>query len=182
MPPSAASLPRRAARKRTPGYARLRTRQHARSCSTTRRATSGESSPLRRSRRPMKAAAAAGERAMTSAGSGQRRCGSGLAATRERVQSTRVNGGAMTGMENVIAVDARSRALAANEAPLRAGQGGRTELEVSVSIRTILLVAGVVAVAWALTSIASVLLVLFVSLFSVAVLSPVVSAMERRLG
>ena len=50
-----------------------------------------------------------------------------------------------------------------------------------MSIRTILLVAGVVAVAWALASIASVLLVLFVSLFSVAVLSPVVSAMERRL-
>ena len=50
-----------------------------------------------------------------------------------------------------------------------------------MSIRTILLIAGVVAVAWALASIASVLLVLFVSLFSVAVLSPVVSAMERRL-
>ena len=51
-----------------------------------------------------------------------------------------------------------------------------------MSIRTILLVAGVVAVAWALASIASVLLVIFVSVFSVAVLSPVVSAMERRLG
>ena len=35
--------------------------------------------------------------------------------------------------------------------------------------------------AWALASIASVLLVIFVSFFSVAVLSPVVSAMERRL-
>jgi predicted PurR-regulated permease PerM len=57
----------------------------------------------------------------------------------------------------------------------------RTELQVSLSIRTILLVAGVVAVAWALTSIASVLLVIFVSTFSVAVLSPVVTAMERRL-
>jgi predicted PurR-regulated permease PerM len=63
----------------------------------------------------------------------------------------------------------------------RAGEPRRTELEVSVSIKTILLIAGVVAVAWALASIASVLLVLFVSSFSVAVLSPVVSAMERRL-
>ena len=63
---------------------------------------------------------------------------------------------------------------------LRGGENARTELEVSVSIRTILLVAGVVAVAWALTSITSVLLVIFVSVFSVAVLSPVVSAMERR--
>ncbi len=50
-----------------------------------------------------------------------------------------------------------------------------------MSIRTILLIAGVVAVAWALASIASVLLVIFVSVFSVAVLSPVVGAMERRL-
>ena len=64
----------------------------------------------------------------------------------------------------------------------RPAQTGRTELEVSLSVRTILLVAGVVAVAWALASITSVLLVIFVSLFSVAVLSPVVSAMERRLG
>jgi predicted PurR-regulated permease PerM len=59
--------------------------------------------------------------------------------------------------------------------------GGR-EVNVSISIRTILLVAGAVAIAWALTSIANVLLVIFVSFFSVAVLSPVVSAMERRLG
>jgi predicted PurR-regulated permease PerM len=63
----------------------------------------------------------------------------------------------------------------------QAAKGGRTELEVSVSIRTILLIAGVVAVAWAMASIASVLLVIFVSVFSVAVLSPVVSAMERWL-
>ena len=63
----------------------------------------------------------------------------------------------------------------------RTRQTPRTELEVSLSVKTILLVAGVVAVAWALTSIASVLLVLFVSTFSVAVLSPVVTAMERRL-
>ena len=72
--------------------------------------------------------------------------------------------------------------MTADEASSRAGQARRTELEVSVSIRTILLVAGVVAVAWALASIAKVLLVLLVSLVSIAVLSPVVSAMERRLG
>jgi predicted PurR-regulated permease PerM len=58
----------------------------------------------------------------------------------------------------------------------------RTELEVSLSIRTILLVAGVVAAAWALASIASVLLVILVSAFSIAVLSPVVSVIERRLA
>jgi predicted PurR-regulated permease PerM len=62
-----------------------------------------------------------------------------------------------------------------------AGLARRGQLEISVSIRTILLIAAVVAVAWALASIASVLLVIFVSVFSVAVLSPVVSAMERRL-
>ena len=71
--------------------------------------------------------------------------------------------------------------VTAREASSEAGEARRTELEVSVSIRTILLIAGVVAVAWALASIASVLLVIFVSLFSVAVLSPVVSVMERRL-
>ena len=71
--------------------------------------------------------------------------------------------------------------MTAGEASSRAGEARRTQLEVSVSIRTILLIAGVVAVAWALASIASVLLVIFVSFFSVAVLSPVVSAMERRL-
>jgi predicted PurR-regulated permease PerM len=71
--------------------------------------------------------------------------------------------------------------MTAGEASPRAGEARRTELEVSVSIRTILLIAGVVAIAWALASIASVLLIIFVSFFSVAVLSPVVSAMERRL-
>src|SRR5512133_1720426 len=59
---------------------------------------------------------------------------------------------------------------------------GRRELNVSLSLRTILLVAGLAAVAWALASIADVLLVIFVSLFGVAVLSPVVDAMEQRLG
>jgi predicted PurR-regulated permease PerM len=71
--------------------------------------------------------------------------------------------------------------MTAGEASSRAGEARRTQLEVSVSIRTILLVAGFVALAWALSSIASVLLIIFVSVFSVAVLSPVVSAMERRL-
>jgi predicted PurR-regulated permease PerM len=55
-------------------------------------------------------------------------------------------------------------------------------VEVSISIRTILLIAGTVAIAWALASIGSVLLVLFVSTFSVAVLSPIVTTMEGRLG
>jgi predicted PurR-regulated permease PerM len=59
--------------------------------------------------------------------------------------------------------------------------GGR-EVNVSLSLQTMLLVAGLAAVAWALASITNVLLVIFVSLFSVAVLSPVVTAMERRLG
>jgi predicted PurR-regulated permease PerM len=62
-----------------------------------------------------------------------------------------------------------------------AGEPRCSQLEVSVSIKTILLIAGVVALAWALASITSVLLILFVSTFSVAVLSPVVTAMERRL-
>jgi predicted PurR-regulated permease PerM len=58
---------------------------------------------------------------------------------------------------------------------------GRREVEVSLSIRTILIVAAVVAVAFALASIGDVLLLIFVSTFSIAVLSPVVDAMERRL-
>jgi len=64
----------------------------------------------------------------------------------------------------------------------RPTESGSREVNVSISIRTILLVAGAVAIAWALTSIANVLLVIFVSLFGVAVLSPVVDAMEWRLG
>jgi predicted PurR-regulated permease PerM len=56
----------------------------------------------------------------------------------------------------------------------------RSTLEVSISIRTMLLVAGAVALAWAAASIANVLLVLFVALFGVAVLSPVVTLIERR--
>ena len=60
------------------------------------------------------------------------------------------------------------------------GSTGRRKLEVSISVQTILLVAGVVALAWALASIAKVLLMVFVAAFSVAVLLPVVSFMERR--
>jgi predicted PurR-regulated permease PerM len=63
-----------------------------------------------------------------------------------------------------------------------ATEPGRRDIEVSISTRTILLVGGAVALGWALVSIANVLLVLFVSVFSVAVLSPVVSWMERRSG
>jgi predicted PurR-regulated permease PerM len=59
---------------------------------------------------------------------------------------------------------------------------GRREVEVSISIRTLLLVAGAVVLAWALASIGNVLLVIFVSIFTVAVLSPVVTAMERWFG
>ncbi|MGZ6659016.1 MAG: hypothetical protein ACXVHL_16635, partial [Solirubrobacteraceae bacterium] len=64
--------------------------------------------------------------------------------------------------------------------PSGAGTTGRGKLEVSISVQTILLVAGVVALAGALASIAKVLLMIFVSVFSVAVLLPVVSFMERR--
>ena len=58
---------------------------------------------------------------------------------------------------------------------------GRRDVVVSISIRTLLLVAGGVALASALASIGSVLLMILVSVFSVAVLSPVATAMERRL-
>ena len=61
-----------------------------------------------------------------------------------------------------------------------AGAAGPRKLEVSISVQTILLVAGVVALAGALASIAKVLLMIFVSVFSVAVLLPVVSFIERR--
>jgi predicted PurR-regulated permease PerM len=62
------------------------------------------------------------------------------------------------------------------------GDTRRREVGVSISIRTILLAAVVVAVGVALASIKSVLLLIFVSFFSIAVLSPVATAMERRLG
>ena len=60
--------------------------------------------------------------------------------------------------------------------------GDRTKVDVSVSVRTILLFTVAAAIVWALASIANVLLVILVSVFSVAVLSPVVTAMERRFG
>jgi predicted PurR-regulated permease PerM len=59
---------------------------------------------------------------------------------------------------------------------------GRRQIEVSISLRTLLIAAGGVAAALALASIGDVLLTIFVSVFSVAVLSPVASWMERRLG
>jgi predicted PurR-regulated permease PerM len=58
----------------------------------------------------------------------------------------------------------------------------RREVAVFISIRTILLVGVAVALAWALASVGHVLLLIFVSIFSVAVLSPVVEVMERRLA
>jgi predicted PurR-regulated permease PerM len=58
---------------------------------------------------------------------------------------------------------------------------GRPDVVVSISVRTLLLAAGIVALAGALASIGSALLIIFVSFFSVAVLSPVATAMERRL-
>jgi predicted PurR-regulated permease PerM len=70
--------------------------------------------------------------------------------------------------------------MSAEEPSSAAGDTGSRKLEISISVQTILLVAGVVALAWALASIAKVLLMIFVSLFSVAVLLPVVSFMERR--
>jgi predicted PurR-regulated permease PerM len=64
----------------------------------------------------------------------------------------------------------------------RLGDARRPGVRVSISNRTILLVLAAVGVAAALASIRSVLLVIFVSLFSVAVLSPVATAMERHFG
>jgi predicted PurR-regulated permease PerM len=58
----------------------------------------------------------------------------------------------------------------------------RSRAEVSISFRTILLVAATVAVVAALVSIRSVVLLIFVSVFSVAVLSPVATWLERRFG
>jgi predicted PurR-regulated permease PerM len=74
--------------------------------------------------------------------------------------------------------------LAQTEAPVAttSREGSRREIGVSISIRTILLVAIVVAVGASIASIRSVLLVIFVSGFGVAVLSPLATGMERRLG
>ena len=62
-----------------------------------------------------------------------------------------------------------------------ASDAGRPDVVVSISIRTLLLAAGGVALASALASIGSALLMILVSVFSVAVLSPVATAMQRRL-
>jgi predicted PurR-regulated permease PerM len=70
--------------------------------------------------------------------------------------------------------------MSAAEPFSEAGGTGRRKVEVSISVQTILLIAAVVALAWALTSIAKVLLMVFVSVFSVAVLLPVASFMEQR--
>jgi predicted PurR-regulated permease PerM len=77
---------------------------------------------------------------------------------------------------------ATTAATAATTSADPADATGRSRVEVSISVRTILLVAGAVALAFALSSIGDVLLVIFVSGFSVAVLSPVATAMEKRLG
>jgi predicted PurR-regulated permease PerM len=67
----------------------------------------------------------------------------------------------------------------AADSAAEAGETVHTEVELSIPIRTILLVGVAVAVGWALVSVADVLLVIFVSSFSIAVLLPVVNAMER---
>jgi len=72
--------------------------------------------------------------------------------------------------------------MAAVEPSSGAGNTGRRGVDVSISVQSVLLVAGAVAIAWAVSSIANVLLVIFVSVFGVAVLLPVVTWMERRLG
>src|SRR5215470_9068581 len=65
--------------------------------------------------------------------------------------------------------------------PAEAENTSQRELAVFISIRTIMLVGVAVVLAWALASVGHVLLLVFVSIFSVAVLSPVVDVMERRL-
>lgn len=65
--------------------------------------------------------------------------------------------------------------------PPATGAAGRPDVVVSISVRTLLVAAGIVAVAGALASIGSALLIILVSVFSVAVLSPVATVMERRL-
>jgi predicted PurR-regulated permease PerM len=71
--------------------------------------------------------------------------------------------------------------MSPSDSSAAAADTGRRELAVFISIRTILLVGVAVALAWALASVGHVLLLIFVSIFSVAVLSPVVDVMERRL-
>jgi predicted PurR-regulated permease PerM len=77
-------------------------------------------------------------------------------------------------------VGMKSRMSASASLPATDGTRGR-ELAVFISIRTILLVGVAVALAWALASVGHVLLLIFVSIFATAVLSPVVKLMERKL-
>src|SRR5512133_898317 len=76
-------------------------------------------------------------------------------------------------------VPANTRAAPSPYTPEGGDTGGSREVEVSISIRTILLVGAAVAVAWALASVADVLLTVFVAVFCVAVLLPVVGKLER---
>jgi predicted PurR-regulated permease PerM len=78
------------------------------------------------------------------------------------------------------AVGMKSRMSASGSSAAADGTRGR-ELAVFISIRTILLVGVAVALAWALASVGHVLLLIFVSIFATAVLSPVVNLMERKL-
>jgi predicted PurR-regulated permease PerM len=71
--------------------------------------------------------------------------------------------------------------MSASDSSTAAADTGGRELAVFISIRTILLVGAAVAVGWALASVGHVLLLIFVALFSIAVLAPVVDAMDRRL-
>ena len=71
--------------------------------------------------------------------------------------------------------------LAAADSYQSAQGAGRPERAVFISTRTILLVGLAVALAWALASIGHILLIILVSIFNIAVLLPVVNAMERRL-
>jgi predicted PurR-regulated permease PerM len=72
--------------------------------------------------------------------------------------------------------------MTGSESASATGDTGRREVEVFIPIRTILLVGVAVALVWALASVGDVLLLIFISIFNVAVLSPVVAVMERRLG
>jgi predicted PurR-regulated permease PerM len=71
--------------------------------------------------------------------------------------------------------------MAGADSHQRGEDTGRPERAVFISTRTILLVGLAVALAWALSSIGHILLLILASIFNIAVLLPVVDAMERRL-
>jgi predicted PurR-regulated permease PerM len=77
---------------------------------------------------------------------------------------------------NLQATQAPAPVAETEAAPQRSG------IDVSISFRTILLVAATVAVVAALVSIRSVVLLIFVSMFSVAVFSPVATWLQQRFG